>query len=86
MSEKNHLEELESDPEQKRNKKRSVGMNGELWAGIWISSISLIWLIFSLVLVRTYFVSNLYILGAGILILGLGFIKYYRVKNTDLDF
>lgn len=86
MEEKEYLEELKSDPGQPRNQKRSVGLNGELLAGIWVCALSLVWLLFSIFITNKFYWSNLYVFGIGVLILILGFIKYQKVKNTDLDF
>ena len=86
MEEKEYLEELKADQENPNNLKRKVGMNGELIAGITVISISLFWLLISVFIFKTYLISNVIILGIGILILGLGLIKYQKVKKTDLDF
>ena len=86
MEEKEYLEELKADKDQEVNRKRYVGMNGELISGIVVISISLIWLLFTWLVARRIYTMNWIILGAGVLILGLGLFKYYRIKNNDLDF
>ncbi|TNE55235.1 MAG: hypothetical protein EP338_04540 [Bacteroidetes bacterium] len=86
MSDQDHLEELKADPSRPGNQRRRVGMNGELIAAIVVLSISLVWLLFTWLVVRRIYTLNWIIMAIGVGILILGLIKYYRIKNNNLDF